>query len=189
MFYNDTIPGIEGDIRGDFFSGGSKMDTLDDHYGEVRIHTLEPLRVASFQAASQEPEQDAFGAAVTWLDKHGLAHTAGRLFGFDVEVSPEQAQAGQRGYEVWATLPDDLPPSPEVPIKRFGGGLYAVMKVSNPFTDPFAVIPTGWQRLAQWAEASPAYAIGDHQWLEEHIETPEGTYLDLYLPISVKRET
>ncbi len=166
------------------------MDTPDDHYGEIRIQTLEPLRVARFQAASPEPEHDAFAAAFEWMDQQGLSQAGGqRLFGFDVEVSSEQAQAGQRGYEVWASLPEALQSTPEVPVRSFGGGLYAVMKVSDPFTDPFAVIPTGWQRLAQWAEASQEYVIGTHQWLEEHIETAEGTYLDLYLPISVKRET
>ncbi len=165
------------------------MNTLDDHYGEVRIQSLEPLRVACFRAAGLEPEHDAFGAAFAWLEKQGLSLAGGqRLFGFDVEVSPEQAQAGQRGYEVWASLPEALKSTPEVPVRDFSGGLYAVMKVSDPFTDPFAVIPTGWQRLAQWAEASPEYAIGAHQWLEEHIETAEGTYLDLYLPINVKRD-
>ncbi len=164
------------------------MDTLDDHYGEVRIQTLEPLRVACFRAASQEPEHDAFSAAFNWLEGQGLSLAAGqRLFGFDVEVSPEQAQMGLRGYEVWASLPDAILSTAEVPVRGFAGGLYAVMKVSDPFTDPFAVIPTGWQRLAQWAEANPDYAIGTHQWLEEHIETAEGTYLDLYLPIGVKR--
>ncbi len=165
------------------------MDKLDDHYGEVRIQTLEPLRVVSFRAASQEPEHDAFAAAFDWMDQQGLSLMGGsRLFGFDMEVSPEQAQAGQRGYEVWASLPETHQPAPEAPVRSFGGGLYAVMKVSDPFTDPFAVIPTGWQRLAQWAEASQEYAIGSHQWLEEHIETAEGTCLDLFLPLSVKRE-
>ncbi len=166
------------------------METLDNHYGEVRIQTLDPLRVVRFRCASLEPEHDAFEAAFDWLDKHGLSLAGGqRLFGFDVEVSPEQTQAGQRGYEVWASLPDALQATPEMPVKGFGGGLYAVMKVSDPFSDPFAVIPTGWQRLAQWAEASQEYAIAGHQWLEEHVETAEGTYLDLYLPIDVKRET
>ncbi len=166
------------------------MDTLDDHYGEVRIKTLEPLRVACFQGASQEPEHDAFEAAFAWLEKQGLGLATGqRLFGFDVEVSPEQAQSGLRGYEVWASVPPEVQSTPEVPAKNFGGGLYAVMKVSDPFSDPFAVIPAGWQRLAQWAEASREYQIGRHQWLEEHIETAEGTCLDLYLPISVKRKT
>ncbi len=165
------------------------MGTLDDHYGEVRIQTLEPLRVASFRAAGLEPEHDAFEAAFDWLEKQGLSLAGGeRLFGFDVEVSPEQAQAGQRGYEVWASLPETHQPAPDMPVHGFGGGLYAVMKVSDPFSDPFAVIPTGWQRLAQWAEASQEYAIGGHQWLEEHIETAEGTNLDLYLPISAKRD-
>ncbi len=165
------------------------MDTLDDHYGEVRIQSLEPLRVVSFRAASQEPEHDAFAAAFDWMDRQGLSLPGQRLFGFDVELSPEQAQAGQRGYEVWASLPEALQTSPEVPVREFDGGMYAVMKVSDPFTDPFAVIPTGWQRLAQWAEASQEYAIAGHQWLEEHIETAEGTYLDLYLPIDVKSKT
>ncbi len=166
------------------------MNTIENHYGEVRIQTLEPLRVACFRAISQEPEENAFGAAFAWLEGQGLGNAGRRVFGFDVEVSPEQAQAGQRGYEVWSSLPDASQSTLEVPVRGFGGGLYAVMKVSDPFTDPWEVIPTGWQRLAGWADASPAYEIGSHQWLEEHVETvEEGTYLDLYLPLDVKRET
>ena len=166
------------------------MNKIDDHYGEVRIQTLAPLRVACFRAISQEPEENAFAAAFAWLERQGLGRAAGRVFGFDVEVSPEQAQAGQRGYEVWASLPDAIQSTAEVPVKDFGGGLYAVMKVSDPFSDPWAVIPAGWQRLAEWADASPGYEMGTSgRWLEEHIETAEGTYLDLYLPVGVKRET
>ncbi len=77
-----------------------------------------------------------------------------------------------------------------MPVKNFGGGLYAVMKVGDPFSNPWEVIPAGWQRLAQWADASPGYEMDSAgRWLEEHIETAEGTYLDLYLPVGVKRET
>jgi len=125
---------------------------LEDHYGKVEIRTLKPMRVACYRAASKTPEEDAHAFLRKWVTEHrAKGARPPRFFGFDVGVSEEQRSAGLRGYEVWATVPATVKPSEGVLIRKFPGGLYAVLRITDPFTDPFEVIPRG---------LAPARAVG-----------------------------
>ncbi|MCL5999112.1 MAG: effector binding domain-containing protein [Chloroflexi bacterium] len=161
-----------------------------DHYGEVRIQTLEPLHIATYQSISSMPEHDAFEHMKQWLPRQHIDDTSAmRAFGFDVELSERQKQQGLRGYEVWISVPAAVQPSEDVALKDFAGGLYAVMKISDPFADAFNTIPQGWQRLWGWANESDQYMPASHQWLEEHKESAKGPYLDICLPIAPRQTT
>jgi len=159
-----------------------------NHYGRVQVKTLGALRVAHYRAVSPTPEDDSFKRMEEWLSQQDIKSPASaRRFGFDVEVSPEQRGKGFRGYEVWCEVPESVTASGDVEVKDFGGGLYAVMKVTDPFSNPFEVIPAGWKRLVEWARTSTEYVIGEHQHLEEPVGTKEDLCLNLYLPITPSR--
>lgn len=159
-----------------------------NHYGRVQVKTLGALRVAFYRAASLTPEDDSFKHMEEWLSRQDIKNPAAvRKFGFDVEVSPEQQRKGWRGYEVWCAVPENVKASGGVKIKEFDGGLYAMMKVTDPFSNPFEVIPAGWNRLVGWARTSTEYVIGKHQCLEEPVGTNENLCLNLYLPIAPLR--
>jgi ribosomal protein S18 acetylase RimI-like enzyme/DNA gyrase inhibitor GyrI len=159
-----------------------------DHYGRVRVKTLEPMRIACYRAASATPEMDSIGCMREWLAKQKLGATSGaRTFGFDADVTPEQQKRGMRGYEVWVSVPESVRSSGGVTVKDFAGGLYAVMKINDPFKNPFEVIPAGWNRLVGWVKTSDKYGFGKHQCLEEHVEGEGGTYLDIHLPVVKKK--
>ena len=156
------------------------------HFGEIRIEQLPPQHVAAYRAVSASPEEDAAEFMARWLTGQGVEEAAHRPnFGFDVEVTPEQDSAGLRGYEVWYPVPVTVQPSDAVAIRDFPGGLYAVMRLTNPFVDPFAIIPAGWSHIQAWcsAECDPGYQIGSHQHLERFIPDPDGPHLELFLPL------
>lgn len=159
-----------------------------NHYGDVQVKTIGVLRVARYRAASPTPEDDSFKYIEEWLSRQDIKNpAAARRFGFDVEVNPEQGRKGFRGYEVWCVVPESAKASGGVEIKDFGGGLYAVMKVTDPFSNPFEVIPAGWKRLVEWAKTNTEYVIGEHQHLEEPVGTKDDVCLNLYLPIVPSR--
>ena len=148
----------------------------------VRMVTLAPMRVASFLGFSQNPEMDAWKMMVEWARPRRLFDASGtRVFGFN---NPDPSEGSPNyGYEFWITIADDLDPGPDVEVKTFSGGLYAVMACSGK---PEEVIWPTWQKLIAWRENSP-YRLGQHQWLEEHLRLEYGPIealeLDLYMPV------
>ncbi len=162
----------------------------DEHYGEVRIVTLEPLHVAAYRSVSETPEDDGVRYIEHWLDALGLTpeeRSAVRVFGFDIDVSPADQQAGKRGYELWRTVLAHVQPSAGVEIKDFPGGLYAVMRILDPFSDPFRLIPGGWAELWQWVEKSHTYQLASGQGLEEVCEDASGTYMNVHMAVGTRR--
>jgi len=77
---------------------------------EVSIETLPPMRVACYRAASLTPEEDGAKYILDWWRQQSSA-AAGRLFGFDVDVTPEQQKDGLRGYEYRLCVPPEVQPS------------------------------------------------------------------------------
>lgn len=158
------------------------------HFGPIKIESLTPQHVAVCQVISESPEEDAAKVMRDWLAGQGLEELTRRPnFGFDVEVTPEQQEAGLRGYEVWYPVPETAQAFPPITIQDYTGGLYAVMRLSNPFADPFAVIPAGWQHIVAWGESNDRYEMAAHPCLERLIPDPDGPHLDLYLAVAEKR--
>lgn len=159
---------------------------MNNPYSEVTTTRLPSMRVASYCAKSQTPEDDSIAFLRDWVERNGLKERDGmRFFGFDAAVTDEQQKAGIRGYEYWATIPDDFATSDEVEIKEIAGDEYAVLRIQDPFSDPFALIPAGWQRLMIWVKQNGCDPVSwDRRYcLEEVIEGANGTSMDIYCPI------
>lgn len=156
---------------------------IKDRFSEVEIVMLQPGRVAVYRAVSRTPEEDAVAVLTKWCEAAGLP-TQLHKYGFDVNVSPEQAEAGLRSYEVWFRVPDNAQESAPVRLRRFGGGRYARLVVYDPFGDPFTLIPAGWQRLWAWRAAHLEIKTDDRQCLEEIIVRDGMSDLALYLPLA-----
>jgi DNA gyrase inhibitor GyrI len=155
------------------------MNTLD-----VRIVTLDPMRVASVLGFGPSPEMAAWQKLAAWAGPRGLLAEPNRpgIFGFN-NPSPTPASPNY-GYEFWIEVgPEaEAQASDEIRIKQFDGGLYAVTRCQGVET-----ITETWKQLVAWLAASP-YRQACHQWLEEHINVadaaPEELILDLYAPIA-----
>ena len=155
---------------------------LKERFSQVSIVDLPPMRVACFRALSRTPEDDAVKVLRQWAAGAGLRETP-RSFGFDVPVSPEQAEAGLRGYELWYAVPAHVAAAPPVAIRDFPGGHYAAMTVRDPFTDPFAYIPAGWGALYEWVITHGLEDPNEMLCLEEVIEGEEHQDIVLYYPV------
>jgi DNA gyrase inhibitor GyrI len=154
---------------------------------EVRIHSLEPLRVAAAHGFGQGPEPIAWEKLTAYIRKTGLLSDGQphRFFGFN---NPDPSPGSPNyGYEQWVTVGPEAQGEGEVKVKEFGGGLYAVTRTS------LAEITETWQAFFAWLEGT-AYRFGSQQWLEEAInfdldqtvdqQGPENLILDLYMPIT-----
>lgn len=150
----------------------------------ITIETKAPMRVACYRVISATPEDDVTRFMDEWIARHSPG-TPSASFGFDVEVSPEQAKQGLRGYEIWRAVPPEVEPAEGVTIRNFPGGLYAVMTLYDPFEDPFQRIPGGWHQLHEWVISSDRYRSGSQQWLEELLHEGSATHLKLYHPVAV----
>ena len=102
------------------------------------------------------------------------------MFGFN---SPNPSEAGgEYGYEFWISAPPGATPTPDVEIKEFPGGTYAVTKCR--LAGEPNVMET-WKLLWEWVQASK------HRWRKTHelekllnpMAPEEEIELELYLPI------
>lgn len=155
---------------------------LRERFSEVSLTTLPPLRVACFRAVSLTPEDDALAVLRQWAEGMGLSERP-RSFGFDVEVSPEEAAIGHRGYELWLVVGPHISAALPITIRDFPGGDYAAMTIHDPFSDPFAHIPAGWERLEQWVAARGIGQAGERLCLEEVVEVDGQTDMILYYAV------
>ncbi|MNJ05076.1 hypothetical protein D3C73_1661650 [compost metagenome] len=66
------------------------------------------------------------------------------------------------------------------------GCKYAVLRITEPFADPFERIPLGWKQLAGWVNSKGYKASCDSEryWLEEKLELGDSVFMDLYFPIA-----
>ncbi|HKZ43007.1 MAG TPA: effector binding domain-containing protein [Candidatus Hodarchaeales archaeon] len=109
------------------------------------------------------------------------------MFGFNnPNPSPNRKEYG---YEVWIKIISRLDPDrDDVETQRVNGGLYAVTR-TKLIVNEENVIPS-WERIAHWVNSSKAYMIGQHQWLERHLNPlarPEELILDLYCQIESEK--
>jgi AraC family transcriptional regulator len=160
--------------------GGYPMDYLSD----IRIESLATMTVASAVRVSREPENDVIQLMNLWAQKRGMAPDT-RNFGFDVPVSEQEEQAGLRGYEYWLVVDEGTPVSEGVQLKKVEGCKYAVLRITDPFADPFERIPSGWKKLVAWINEKGYKTSCDKEryWPEEVIEVDGLTYMDIYFPI------
>jgi predicted transcriptional regulator YdeE len=155
-------------------------------YGDVEIKRLEGMKVASFRVVSRTPEDDVIEYMKNGAIKNGLDKQEGmRNFGFDVPVSEEQKKEGLRGYEYWITVTDTVTQSDGVTIKNIDADEYAVLRIVNPFNDPFNSIPNGWKMLRDWVMNGEykTTCFNNRYWLEEVIQDGNNTYMDIYFPV------
>ncbi len=167
--------------------GGINMEYI---FSDVTIEKLDTMYVASSYVISDNPEGEVINFMIEWMKNHNI-HIKSRQFGFDIPVSEEQNQKGLRGYEYWVKVKEDTYVCEGVKLKKIDECDYAILRITNPFSNPFEVIPAGWKRLAEWVSSNgytSHYSKGEvdreKYWLEEKIEENGVTYLDLYFPLN-----
>lgn len=156
----------------------------------VEIVQLDPMTVASVQAISKSPEDDAWKKMVAFAEPKGLLKDLKKnpIFGFN---NPDPSKGKEEyGYEFWIRIDPDMKLEEDVTKKKFGGGLYAVTRcnltkeAASPLLQEKGALES-WVRLDEWFKTS-GYKKGKHQWFEKSVnpnKPDEDLLIDLYLPI------
>lgn len=157
---------------------------------QVEIVQLEPMTVASIQAISKTPEDDAWKKLVTFAEPRGLLKDLKKnpIFGFN-NPNPSAGKE-EYGYEFWIRIDPDMKLEEGVAKKEFSGGLYAVTRCNLTKESTSAFLHEhgqleSWANLMKWFESS-GYKKGKHVCLEKSVnpnKPDEDLLLDLYLPI------
>lgn len=166
----------------------------DMNQKEMRVENINPMRVASVRSIGTNPENHAWQKLKRFAGPLGLLDDlkSHPVYGFN-NPDPIPGQTGY-GYEFWIKVDPSIQPQDEVTIKDFPGGLYAMClcNLSKEITDPFLKthgMLKSWYLLNKWVSDHPIYTSGNHQWLEKHLNGPEGdndVLLELYHPIKRK---
>ncbi len=157
---------------------------------QVEIVQLEPMTVASIQAISKTPEDDAWKKVVAFAEPRGLLKDLKKnpIFGFN-NPNPSAGKE-EYGYEFWIRINPDIKMEEGVTKKEFSGGLYAVTRCNLTKESTSAFLHEhgqleSWANLVKWFESS-GYKKGKHVCLEKSVnpnKPDEDLLLDLYLPI------
>lgn len=165
--------------------GGPDMEY---NFSDVRIDKLDTMYVASSYVISDNPEEDVLTFMGKWMEDNNIDMKS-RQFGFDIPVSEEQRQKGLRGYECWIKVNEDTEVLEGIKLKKIEKCDYAVLRITNPFSNPFESIPAGWNKLVEWINAHECELAKnecneERYWLEEKIQENGIIYMDLYFPIN-----
>lgn len=120
---------------------------MDKAFSKIRFEKLPRTRVAKHVVFSATPEDDVVNYMNDWAKKSGLFDIEGyapRKFGWNVDADNETKRTNPkvRGYGYCLTLPDDFTPKHNgVEITYIEADEYAVLRITDPFSDPFAKIP------------------------------------------------
>ncbi len=147
---------------------------------DIRIVDLEPMRVAAALGFGPQPEIEAWDKLMTWARATNHLDGTQRYFGFN-NPNPMPGSPNY-GYEQWMTVDPGVEPLPDIEIKDFEGGRYAVMRCNG-----LATIQEDWGRLAAWLESS-RYRADDRPCLEELLSSPvlphSDWFFDLYVAVA-----
>lgn len=188
MVYKDT----PSKIRKDDFSlpekiilhelGGIKMLP---YLSEVNTLKLKKYYAVGHQVISKDPESESIDYMVAYKLEHKL-HPISEI-GSDVPVSSKESDQGLRGYVQYLVLSKeefDRVKDETIIKKEVETSKYIMLKVDEPFLDPFERIPNGFKKLIHYLnehhEYNDALSISS---FEEEVETMSGTYMNIYIAV------
>jgi DNA gyrase inhibitor GyrI/DNA-binding transcriptional ArsR family regulator len=148
---------------------------------KVRIERLEPMRVVSFHAMGESPENDAVEKLIAWAQPRGLLENPDEhpVYGFN-NPDPQEGQK-EYGYEFWIKVGYAFRDN-SASFKEHPGGKYAVTRVE--VKDPWQDIPKAWMSLFEWVKGE-GIEIKQDLCLEKTMEPgAKGEFvLELMLPL------
>lgn len=162
--------------------GGIKMLP---YLSEVKEIKLKKYYAIGYQAISKEPEADSINYMEEFKLKHQL-HPISAI-GSDVPVDASNSDKGYRGYIQYLVLNEkeyQQIDHKDIIKKEVQASKYIMLKIDEPFVDPFERIPTGFKKLIHYLRENHQYNdqldIGS---FEEEVETMHETYMNIYIAV------
>ncbi|NHJ85463.1 MAG: ArsR family transcriptional regulator [Asgard group archaeon] len=172
---------IESKKRADLIQKIYSGETSDAKQLDVHFIRLLPMKVVSFHAISESPENDAWKKLRTWAEPKGLLADSEQhpIYGFD-NPNPIPGKK-EYGYEFWLKV-DNHFEAEDVVIKDIPESFYIVSRCIGK--DPNKDIPECWDKLLKYIKAKN-YKFAGSCGLEKVISHSEtGTFaLDIHIPL------
>lgn len=149
---------------------------------EVQFKRLLPMRVVSFHAISETPENDAWKKLREWAEPKGYFADLDKnpIYGFN-NPNPTQGKK-EYGYEFWLVVDSDFK-SDEVTVKDIPESFNVVTRCN--VEDITKDIGETWSKILQWIKEHKIKIAGKFG-LEKVIvpsHSGEGFILDIYIPV------
>ena len=149
---------------------------------EVQFIRLQPMRVVSFQAISESPENEAWAKLREWAEPKGYFDDLDKnpIYGFN-NPNPSPGKK-EYGYEFWLVVSPDFK-SEEVSVKNIPESFNVVTRCN--VEDPVRDITEAWKKILEWIRKHKIKLAG-RCGLEKVIvpsHSGEGFILDIYIPV------
>ena len=135
---------------------------------EVKIVTLEPMRVAIAHGFGASPESAAWQTITSFLKEQGLLDRLESLRFFGYNNPNPSPGSPNYGYDQWVTIDEDTEVTGEVKAYDFPGGKYAMTSFKG-----LSNITTVWGKLVQWHEDGGYKKPPNYQQCLEELTNPE----------------
>lgn len=162
------------------------IDMIKDYLSDISYEVLDEMTVISGVKSGFEPEDEIINEMMTFKTKNSI--DVKRMFGFDSPIEDERAKLGERGYELWLVVDQEIDLSEtSYSHKSIPAYKYAKLRITDPFSNPMERIPKAWRSIITWIEDNKVLKKSDYDetlnCLEEVIEVDGITYMDIMVPI------
>ena len=166
----------------------------NEAYSPVRIEELEAFRMVRYVVISHDPETDALNHMKRWAEENGISGSWGRvnrIIGWDFPyLSQEQVNVfHMHGYAAACILPEDFTPScKDMEAVAQEKEKYAVITITEPFNNPFELIPNAYKTIMSYMEVNGIKHKSDGKCLpcfESEYEKAGVSYMDIYVTVDM----
>jgi len=155
------------------------------YLSEVKTVKLKAYFAVGHQVISRNPEEESIRYMRDYRLRKGLDPIS--EIGSDVPVGSNESDQGKHGYVQYLVLSkeDFFKPHDENLIKKkVEASTYIMLKIEDPFKNPFERIPNGFKKLIHHLNEHNAYnedlSIGS---FEESVKTMHESYMNIYIAI------
>lgn len=160
-------------------------------YSEIQIKKVAAFQMARYVMISPNPEEDVNRYMENWAVNSGLksAYPEAKLIGWDFPfVTPEQQNRfGMHGYVAAFVIPQGFETEyPGVEYAENAEADYAVITITDPFTQPFERIPNAYKMIMEYLQANNFKEKQLENIIScfEYVYEKNGiTYMDVYVHI------
>lgn len=160
-----------------------------DIYSDVIIKRVPAFQYASYVIISQNPEDDAMGYIQQWSEKCGLKKYTDAIkyisWDFPFVSQEQQNRFGMHGYVAACILPEGFEVDGQgVQICENLEADYAVIRIKEPFIQPFERIPNAYKLIMEYLQANNFKEKRQDNIIgcfEHEYEKNGVTYMDVYI--------
>lgn len=161
------------------------MNLSSELYSDIKIVILNSFKYLQYAVISTEPENDANEKMRRTADEMGISNP--ELIGWDFPVvSQEQINVyHMHGYVSALIIPDDKNVNNGANIMFKAKQKYVTLTITDPFSQPFAIIPNAFKLLSQFIETNQlSHPKKEHAFCFEKVYSKNNTtFMEIYIAI------